>query len=90
MFTLIGFYYAWVVIVRTLNLYPIVNIAGTPIDVTVMAGNQTVGLLVGVVILPAGYRLYTPQALKATGPRALGLDMDYKPPRLLKKTVAKY
>lgn len=57
------------------------------IDATVMAGKETCGLMVGVLVLPASPILYTPEALKAMGPRALGLDMDYQPPRLLKKVT---
>ena len=48
-----------------------------------MAGTEHKGMMVGVVVLPADPRLYTPQALKVMGPRALGCDVDYRPPQLL-------
>ena len=50
-----------------------------------MAGPDCLGLEVAVVILPADPRLYTERALKVVGPRALGVDADYKEPQLLKK-----
>ena len=66
---------------------------GNPLEVAVMAGKKCIGLVVGVVVLPASPRLYTPQALKVIGPRALGVDADYKEPQFLMESnwvVAKH
>ena len=52
-----------------------------------MAGANCKGFKVAVVILPADPRLYTEHALKVVGPRALGVDADYKEPQLLKKKL---
>ena len=57
---------------------------GTPLDIPVLADNNylRVGQKVAVVVLPANPMLYTPRALKVVGPRALGLDMDYREPTI--------
>ncbi len=62
----------------------LVKHSGKPLDVPVMAGSDAVkGKKVAVVILPTDPRLYTKEALKVVGPRALDFDMDYQEPQFL-------
>lgn len=49
-----------------------------------MAGAQVLGKRVAIIVLPTDPRLYTERTLKVVGPRALGLNVDYQPPKLLK------